>query len=65
VLNAANEEAVAAFLDMKISFPMISTIVAQAIARIDGGSDENLQDLLEADQAARELARSLVSSNPF
>jgi 1-deoxy-D-xylulose-5-phosphate reductoisomerase len=65
VLNAANEEAVAAFLDMQISFPMISTIVEQAMARIDGGSDEQLQDLLEADQAARELARSLVSSNPF
>lgn len=65
VLNAANEEAVAAFLNMQISFPMISIIVEQAMARIDGGSDEHLQDLLEADQAAREFARSLVSSNPF
>jgi len=44
---------------------MISTIVEQAMARIEGGSDEQLQDLLEADQAARELARSLISSNPF
>lgn len=65
VLNAANEEAVAAFLDKRISFPMISTIVEQAMTRIDGGSNEDLQDLLEADQAARELARSLVRSNPF
>ncbi len=60
VLNAANEEAVAAFLDMKISFPQIAAIVEQTMAQIEGPGDPDLQELIEADGEARKLAQSLM-----
>ena len=60
VMNAANEEAVAAFLDMKISFPQISAIVEKTMAQINGGADLDLAELIEADGEARILARSLI-----
>lgn len=60
VMNAANEEAVAAFLDMKISFPQISAIVEKTMAQITGGADLDLAELIEADGEARILARSLI-----
>ena len=59
-MNAANEEAVAAFLDMKISFPQISAIVEKTMAQINGGADLDLAELIEADGEARILARSLI-----
>lgn len=60
VLNAANEEAVEAFLDMKISFPEISVIVEQTMAHVEGGNDMELAELLEADGEARRFAQSLI-----
>lgn len=60
VMNAANEEAVAAFLDMKISFPQISAIVEKTMTQITGGADLDLAELIEADGEARILARSLI-----
>lgn len=60
VMNAANEEAVAAFLDMKISFPQISAIVEQTMKQIKGGTDLDLAGLIEADGEARNLAKSLI-----
>ena len=61
VLNAANEVAVAAFLDMKIDFPQIAAIVGQTMARIEGDRDMDLEVLLEADREARNLAQSLIA----
>ena len=63
VLNAANEVAVEAFLETKISFPEISAIVDQTMAQIEGGNDIELADLLEADSAARKLAHNLIPAN--
>ena len=60
VLNAANEEAVAAFLDMKISFPQIALIVEQTMSQIEGPGNPDLQELIAADGEARKLARSLI-----
>lgn len=60
VLNAANEIAVAAFLDMRIAFPQISSIVEQTMGRVTGGGDLNLDDLIEADNEARTIAESLI-----
>lgn len=61
VLNAANEEAVAAFLDVKISFSEISNIVEHTMANVEGGNDMELEELIAADGEARRFAQSLIN----
>lgn len=60
VLNAANEVAVAAFLDSRITFPQIAETVARTMDIIEQGSEESLEDILQADAAARQAARELI-----
>jgi 1-deoxy-D-xylulose-5-phosphate reductoisomerase len=52
VLNAANEEAVSAFLAREIPFSGIVRTVERALGAFPGGG-ESLQDILEADRWAR------------
>jgi 1-deoxy-D-xylulose-5-phosphate reductoisomerase len=54
--NAANEVAVAAFLDGRLPFLGIAEVVGEALADYDGGPARDLDDLLEADARARRLA---------
>ena len=56
VFNAANEVAVAAFLAGRLPFLAIADVVADALARADGAPARDLDDLVEADRAARALA---------
>jgi 1-deoxy-D-xylulose-5-phosphate reductoisomerase len=56
VLNAANEEAVRAFLAHEIPFSGIVRTVERALAAFQGGGD-TLQDILEADRWAREYVK--------
>jgi len=58
VLNAANEVAVEAFVNRKISFPQISEIVRRAIERHQVVSHPTLEQLLAADTWARQEAAS-------
>jgi 1-deoxy-D-xylulose-5-phosphate reductoisomerase len=61
VYNAANEVAVAAFLDGRISFPEIADTVADALEQVDGAPARDLDDLVAADAASRRAAeRRLV-----
>jgi 1-deoxy-D-xylulose-5-phosphate reductoisomerase len=53
VLNAANEEAVSAFLAEKIPFTGIVRTVERALEAFPGGGDA-LEDIIEADRWARE-----------
>lgn len=53
VLNAANEEAVRAFLAQRIAFHRIPELVAAALRTVPGGSVSTLEDCLAADRAAR------------
>jgi 1-deoxy-D-xylulose-5-phosphate reductoisomerase len=53
--NAANEVAVAAFLDGRISFLDVAALVEDVLARVDGASARDLDELREADRRAREL----------
>ncbi|THB79431.1 MAG: 1-deoxy-D-xylulose-5-phosphate reductoisomerase [Desulfobulbaceae bacterium] len=62
VLNGANEVAVAAFLDKKISFPQIAMIVGEALKRVQDGDDRVIEDLINADSEARAVAQSLIQS---
>lgn len=61
VLNAANEVAVAAFLESRISFPQIAETVARTMDIIDQGSEENLEDILRADAASRQAAGTMIA----
>jgi 1-deoxy-D-xylulose-5-phosphate reductoisomerase len=54
--NAANEVAVAAFLAGRLPFLAIAEVVADALDRADTAAARDLDDLLEADRRARELA---------
>jgi 1-deoxy-D-xylulose-5-phosphate reductoisomerase len=58
VLNAANEEAVSAFLDSRCRFDEIVTLVSDALAGFDDRSASTLEDVLIADAWAREHVRS-------
>ena len=62
VLNAANEVAVAAFLDGRITFAAIAAIVAAALDQVDQADDMDLQAILSADRAARAVAARLVQA---
>jgi 1-deoxy-D-xylulose-5-phosphate reductoisomerase len=53
--NAANEVAVAAFLDGRIGFLEIAAHVAHVLERADGSPARDLDDLRAADRAARAL----------
>jgi 1-deoxy-D-xylulose-5-phosphate reductoisomerase len=61
VLNAANEVAVNAFLDHKISFTAIARIVQQAMEAHSIHTNPALSDILSADQEARKKAADLVA----
>jgi 1-deoxy-D-xylulose-5-phosphate reductoisomerase len=54
--NAANEVAVAAFLDGRLGFLEISEVVAETLDAVDGAPARDLDDLGEADGQARRLA---------
>jgi 1-deoxy-D-xylulose-5-phosphate reductoisomerase len=58
VLNAANEEAVSAFLDSRCRFDEIVTLVSDALAGFEDRSASTLEDVLTADAWAREHVRS-------
>lgn len=60
VLNAANEVAVAAFLDRQVRFPRIWQIVEEVMNRHTTVAHPDLDAILGADQWAREEARRLV-----
>lgn len=60
VLNAANEIAVEAFLDGKIPFLDIAATVATVMEEVQEGSEDEIEDILQADRLAREAATALV-----
>jgi 1-deoxy-D-xylulose-5-phosphate reductoisomerase len=60
VLNAANEVAVQAFLDRRLNFVGISTVIDKVLQRLNASPVQALGDVLEADAAARRLAVSMI-----
>src|SRR6266550_8891855 len=61
VLNAANEVAVAAFLDRRARFPGIWQTVEEVMTRHSNVAHPDLDEILRADQWAREQAHSIIS----
>ncbi len=60
VLNAANEIAVAAFLAGRAPFPAIHATCAETLERMPARTVAALDDALEADAAARGVARGIL-----
>ncbi len=63
IMNGANEEAVALFLDHKISFTKMFDLVIDACESLDTVAitqNSTLDDILDSDAAAREFVRSHI-----
>jgi 1-deoxy-D-xylulose-5-phosphate reductoisomerase len=60
VLNAANEVAVAAFLERKIRFDQIHVVNLETLASVVTASPASLEDLLALDALSRDAARQVV-----
>jgi 1-deoxy-D-xylulose-5-phosphate reductoisomerase len=63
VLNAANEIAVAAFLQERIDFLRIAELVEDTLAAVPATAADSMEALLDADASARRHADSIVSSD--
>ncbi len=59
-LNAANEVAVAAFLDRRVTWNRISSIIEETLQSHDRQSPDSIEVVLEADLRARQVARQAV-----
>ena len=65
VLNAANEVAVSAFLENRLSFLQIYTICSEVLARVPVNQINTLDDALTVDQIARREANRLIARDKF
>ncbi len=57
-VNGANEEAVALFLNGKIKFLQIAEMAEKALNSVNNKKEYTIEDVFEADKAARELIRN-------
>ncbi|MEJ8838372.1 1-deoxy-D-xylulose-5-phosphate reductoisomerase [Ramlibacter sp. AN1133] len=64
VLNAANEVAVAAFLERRIRFDQIHSVNLATLAAVLPSKPQSLQDLLELDAQARRAAEQAAARLP-
>jgi 1-deoxy-D-xylulose-5-phosphate reductoisomerase len=62
ILNAANEVAVAAFLDGRTGFCNIAVIVERALGRYQPVAPQSVEDVLAIDGEARRIAHELLES---
>lgn len=60
VYNAANEVAVQAFLEERVTFPEIPGVVEETLNRVGSSSVRDLEDVVAADGAAREVAEEVA-----
>ena len=65
VLNAANEIAVAAFLNKQLSFLAIPRLIENVLADLPVTAVNTLEDVLSADAAARVVANDLIKSTTY
>lgn len=61
-LNAANEVAVAAFLDNRIRFPEIAYVAAETVSRTPEKKATDMETVMDEDLAARMQAESIVKA---
>jgi len=63
-LNAADEVAVAAFLERRLPFPGIPVVIERVLERMPRSQLHSINDVLAADTEARRLARAEVQRKP-
>jgi 1-deoxy-D-xylulose-5-phosphate reductoisomerase len=63
VLNAANEVAVAAFLDGRIPFPEIASLVEEALADVPADAPHSIGDVLEIDRVTRSRTCAMMKAS--
>jgi len=61
ILNAANEIAVEAFLKRQLKFTYIPKIIEQVLSKVPASNGDTLQQVLDDDQQARQIAQQLIS----
>ena len=64
VLNAANEIAVASFLDHRIGFSDIARLVSEALERDRSAAPGSIADVIAIDQATRAMVPQTISRMP-
>ena len=62
ILNAANEIAVASFLQKQIGFTDIPVVVEHTLNQVENGSADSIDLILQVDSTARSIAQQFVSS---
>ena len=62
LLNAANEVAVAAFLERRLNFPGIAAVIEAVVQQCTGGAPGALDEVLAADAEGRARAREQIRS---
>jgi 1-deoxy-D-xylulose-5-phosphate reductoisomerase len=60
ILNAANEVAVASFLDSGIAFLDIASVARETLGCYDPPAPSSIDEVLEVDRHARDIARQLI-----
>jgi 1-deoxy-D-xylulose-5-phosphate reductoisomerase len=63
-LNAADEIAVAAFLEGRIPFPAIASTIEEVLTETSSYAPASIKDVLAADEAARVCARNVLARRP-
>src|SRR5438105_15136410 len=61
-MNAANEEAVHAFIDERIALPDIPRVIEEVMNRHETAPVADLESVLQADRNSRILARSAIAN---
>ncbi len=61
LLNAANEVAVQAFLDLKIGFRQIDRVIAQVMNALPHGAADSIEAVMAQDALAREAAETYIA----
>jgi 1-deoxy-D-xylulose-5-phosphate reductoisomerase len=60
-LNAANEVAVAAFLEGRIRWIAIPDVLSEVLSRHDGGTADSVEAVIDADRSARAVAARTIA----
>jgi 1-deoxy-D-xylulose-5-phosphate reductoisomerase len=63
IFNAANEVAVAAFLEQRLGFTAIPAIIERVLQGLEAAAPGSLDEVLEIDRQARNAAQALVPGN--
>jgi 1-deoxy-D-xylulose-5-phosphate reductoisomerase len=60
ILNAANEIGVASFLERRLAFLDIASVVGETLAAYEPGAPSSIDDVLETDREARRVATAIA-----